>query len=279
MDHELKQRLIGAIVVTALAAIFLPMLFDDPIDNSGQQVGELVLPKAPENVGQNTNKELPDNFGRALTPDQETATGDESGIENTKAEESTPPLDSTAPIDEDLTATEEETVQPDASAARHKSSSDTLDTGDVVNVEKSDNEEPVTRVHKKSVAAEHKIADATTEPKTTKKPKNTEVENHKAAEKLKSNDDSENAIPKTKETSTKTGSGLSRWSIQAGSFSKKENAIAMLEKLQKQGFPVTLQSKGDIYRLKIGPELDKQRAVDMKRKLDKQNIQSLMITE
>ena len=33
MNQELKQRLIGAVVVTALAAIFIPMLFDDPVDN------------------------------------------------------------------------------------------------------------------------------------------------------------------------------------------------------------------------------------------------------
>ena len=36
MNQELKQRFIGAVVVTALAAIFIPMLFDDPVDNSGQ---------------------------------------------------------------------------------------------------------------------------------------------------------------------------------------------------------------------------------------------------
>lgn len=44
MDHELKQRLIGAVVVTALCAIFIPMLFDDPVDNTGQNVSELSIP-------------------------------------------------------------------------------------------------------------------------------------------------------------------------------------------------------------------------------------------
>ena len=50
MDHELKQRLIGAVVVTALCAIFIPMLFDDPVDNSGQLVSELSIP-APDAPG------------------------------------------------------------------------------------------------------------------------------------------------------------------------------------------------------------------------------------
>ncbi len=47
MDHELKQRLIGALVVTALAAIFIPMLFDDPVDDRTQQVSELTIPPVP----------------------------------------------------------------------------------------------------------------------------------------------------------------------------------------------------------------------------------------
>ena len=50
MEHELKQRLIGAVVVTALAAIFIPMLFDDPVDTSGKTVTELTIPQAPAEV-------------------------------------------------------------------------------------------------------------------------------------------------------------------------------------------------------------------------------------
>ena len=47
MDQELKQRLIGAAVITALAAIFVPMLFDDPIDESGKSINELKIPELP----------------------------------------------------------------------------------------------------------------------------------------------------------------------------------------------------------------------------------------
>ncbi len=58
MDHELKQRLIGAVVVTALCAIFIPMLFDDPVDNSGQSVSELSIP-APDQSGAESAGKLP----------------------------------------------------------------------------------------------------------------------------------------------------------------------------------------------------------------------------
>jgi len=47
MDQELKQRIVGAIVITSLAVIFVPMLFDDPIDQSGEMIGELEIPKLP----------------------------------------------------------------------------------------------------------------------------------------------------------------------------------------------------------------------------------------
>ena len=43
MDQDLKQRLVGAVVITALAAIFVPMLFDDPIDESGKLISQLKI--------------------------------------------------------------------------------------------------------------------------------------------------------------------------------------------------------------------------------------------
>lgn len=72
MDHELKQRLIGAIVITALAAIFLPMLFDDPIEESGQMVNELALPEPPVAEFSETADKLPDfNQTQIELPEQE----------------------------------------------------------------------------------------------------------------------------------------------------------------------------------------------------------------
>jgi DedD protein len=64
MDHELKQRLIGAVVVTALCAIFIPMLFDDPVDNSGQLVSELTIP-APVESG-SADRSLPTSADQVL---------------------------------------------------------------------------------------------------------------------------------------------------------------------------------------------------------------------
>ncbi len=61
MDHELKQRLVGAVVITALAAIFVPMLFDDPIDESGKLIAELKLPEQSI-ASLETTEKLPSNI-------------------------------------------------------------------------------------------------------------------------------------------------------------------------------------------------------------------------
>jgi len=57
MDTALKQRLIGAIVLVALAVIFLPMLVKGPAPDSGVSDVPLKVPDAPE--GQYETRELP----------------------------------------------------------------------------------------------------------------------------------------------------------------------------------------------------------------------------
>lgn len=58
MDNTLKQRLIGAIVLVALAVIFLPMLIKGPSTGSGAQDIALRAPSAPDADGMQT-RELP----------------------------------------------------------------------------------------------------------------------------------------------------------------------------------------------------------------------------
>jgi DedD protein len=59
--------------------------------------------------------------------------------------------------------------------------------------------------------------------------------------------------------------------------------MVLLETLRKQGLPAQLETvqgdKGALYRLKVGPELSKKRAADMKSKLEKQKIKALLIAE
>ncbi|KAF3981031.1 MAG: hypothetical protein HFP81_08845 [Methylococcales symbiont of Hymedesmia sp. n. MRB-2018] len=60
MDQDLKQRLVGTVVITALAAIFVPMLFDEPIDDDGENIRSLKIPDAPVQAYASTS--LPDSI-------------------------------------------------------------------------------------------------------------------------------------------------------------------------------------------------------------------------
>ncbi|ALN56694.1 SPOR domain-containing protein [Lysobacter yananisis] len=58
MEPALKQRLIGALVLVALAVIFLPMLIKGPAPESGASDVPLTLPDQPQG-GQGETRELP----------------------------------------------------------------------------------------------------------------------------------------------------------------------------------------------------------------------------
>ena len=68
MDTALKQRLIGAVVLVALAVIFLPMLVKGPAPDSGVSDVPLDVPSAPG--GEFETRELP-----LVTPGNAPATG------------------------------------------------------------------------------------------------------------------------------------------------------------------------------------------------------------
>lgn len=61
MEQGLKQRIVGAIVITSLAAIFVPMLFDDPIDKTGKMISELKIPDQPIKLSDTEAIPLPKN--------------------------------------------------------------------------------------------------------------------------------------------------------------------------------------------------------------------------
>jgi len=67
MDEQLKQRIVGIMVITALAAIFIPMLFDEPISNADSYRYTLALPTQPSNTLQESIQSLPSSQQDVLT--------------------------------------------------------------------------------------------------------------------------------------------------------------------------------------------------------------------
>jgi DedD protein len=287
MDHELKQRLIGAVVVTALAAIFIPMLFDDPVDNSGKAVTELTIPKTPADSPSAAGENLPSDKAQVLNkPDTELSVSEEEDghVNSTSEREATKTPDgeqtqqpgaAESLTDAGSDIQENEPVGGSASKQSGQKEEPSLDTGVVDEVEPPEvsKDKPVKTFEaskeleqnsgmpiKKQISAPVASERPTVKPvNPTEKPK-TVVNSKKAAVQ-------------------KSSSKLVRYSIQVGSFNKKENAQTLVEKLRKQGMPASIVTKGDLFRVKIGPELDKKKAAAMKAKLDSLNIKSLLHSE
>jgi DedD protein len=271
MDQELKQRLIGAAVVTALAAIFIPMLFDDPVDTSGQAVSEMTIPEPPANAPNGTESKLP---------------SDAASVENTAGNAISPPASDHPPTADTNAASGVEKIEPgllENAAAEYEppaeidsnADSETIPDEEIEIVQPAPSPEPEPAVDLTPPATNAAVK--TIPPKTpipvseqSAKPPAIKPAPAKPAE-----------IPVKPEP--KNTAKFERWTIQAGSFTKKENAVSQRDKLRKLGFPAALETlstgKGQIYRLKIGPELSKQRAIEIRNRLNQQNIKTIILAE
>jgi DedD protein len=282
MDHELKQRLIGAVVVTALCAIFIPMLFDDPVDNSGQLVSELNIP-APVDPNSDTAGKLPSNAEQVLkssTPDPLSTEAAGDTLESTGAVEEVPEeaekpdrsgeslyAESEGYAHEDAN-TEEVVEQPVAEPeenqpkprSKQAPAEQPLSSKPVDGVRK--NIAPKTQVKSTQVEAivqepvkVKKIAEPV-KPIIAKKP---ESESLTAGSKVNASTDAARqsalkqpntakslaaAVAEAKKPAVvpKASPKLVRWYIQLGSFSKKENAMSLWESLRDQGLPASIDT-------------------------------------
>ncbi len=66
MEQNIKQRLVGTVVITALAAIFVPMLFDEPVNDNGKKISALKIPAAPVNSNGMASRPLPKNIDEVI---------------------------------------------------------------------------------------------------------------------------------------------------------------------------------------------------------------------
>ena len=131
MNQELKQRIIGAIVVTALAAIFIPMLFDDPIENSGQSVSELAIPATPLNSDEISANKLPSNADQVLNaPNNESETLVNTEEENELSADNQ--LSQEIPANNDSTVNNADQRLEVQADSKNTSTTPSLDTGVIV---------------------------------------------------------------------------------------------------------------------------------------------------
>jgi len=185
MNQELTQRVIGAVVVTALAAIFVPMLFDDPVDNSGQVVSELTIPEQPVVIDAPATPPVP------------------SSIEEVATDSGTQAVDNPADTASSLSSQEMNAEPQDIGEEQEFDQP-------IANAEEP--EEPIA-----VAGSETNKAQPITQAKTsTAKPKVDTSIKPAVGKPFAANET--NPAAKT----VKTDPTLERWYIQAGSFSKKK---------------------------------------------------------
>ena len=72
------------------------------------------------------------------------------------------------------------------------------------------------------------------------------------------------SIPPAPVSTAKAVEGITAWVVQVGSFSEQKNADALSERLIKAGFVAFVEhvdgKSGEIYRVRVGPELSKEKA-------------------
>jgi DedD protein len=76
--------------------------------------------------------------------------------------------------------------------------------------------------------------------------------------------------------------GVQAWAVQLGSFASEKNARDLEARLQKQGYAAFVEklsaADGTKFRVRVGPELDRQKAEAAQQKLDKdQNLKGIVV--
>jgi DedD protein len=264
MDQELKQRLIGAAVITALAAIFVPMLFDDPVDETGKSINELKIPELPAKAQDVEIMPLPEKVEDVATAEDaekpvnaapevvEEADAGEADVEAPR------PATRLSAKGTAVPAKQPHAVEPDEGAVQADADAPVAEAEDVMPAVKPA-KPPVQPQRAQSLPA------ASTAPKVLKPavkvPETTPAENP--------------AKPAT--TVSEAGT---RWYLNAGSFSQKDNAVALQDSLKQQGFAASVREaagpKGTVFKVRIGPMLDKAKAQAVKNKLTQINVNSFV---
>ncbi len=318
MDQELKQRLIGASVIIALAVIFVPMLFDGDVEQKNQQSISINIPEAGENnleikkfdidkpVAQTiempaSEAELVVNKQQARLIETEASKQPTKSVENTPAETNTP-----NEPDSKVQAQPQERVQEQIETAPAEVKPEVVSKPAEVPVKelsKPNNNAVLDQVLRVKLGSFSQPGNAE-KVKSALLQKNIKaiVEYHPGlklyrvwSQELYQDEQSANAYVKSvnqlklnigapkvvtlnvDEVTQMASQGQMGWVVQLGSFSAKNNAIELRNKVKAAGFngfvDVVTNSKGvQLYRLRIGPLMEKidaeQTQTEIKQKLN-----------
>jgi DedD protein len=278
MDEQLKRRLLGAGIVTILAAVIIPYFFEDKAPKTSNELPlpqdnkELALPKAEQPVAEKAPAE----------------TGRQAPYGAKKREYTVVPLEEPqaklAPASAPAGDEEAEPVADEATPAPTRPSRAPVISDPTAPPPKSiptpKLQHPMTDVPPARVAAAPQDAPKP-QPKKPEpvKPVKPVVPSQAPAAPAKkavnTPEPEKKSSPAPASAPAAKSSAPSSYLVQAGTFSDESNAKNLVEKLKKRNLPVRLQVveglNGKVYRVTVGPNLDHARAEQIQKQLSEQD--------
>jgi DedD protein len=255
MEQILKQRLVGAAVLVSVGVLFLPVLFEGVPMPEEPRIETTNIPPKPE-TGFNS-RIIPLERDAAVTLPAPPVTP--AAPESAPAPTSTPtPTPATIPPPTQKSGstsniTADATAAPANAAANKPAEKPQLD--------KSTN---------KAGAVQPKVE----KPPGGKNP----------PEQTLANKSPPPAAPAKSSVSDKSEQrvGVAAWVVQLGSFGSEQNAKELEARLQKQGYAAFVEklyaSDGQKFRVRIGPELMRTKAQDVRDKVEKDlNLKGIVV--
>jgi DedD protein len=274
MDIALKQRLVGAVVLIALAVVVLPMLLGGRPEQSAQEAQKIELPPQPSEL----------NFETRRYPVGEAATAPSRDVTEAEAKPLPESLPQPAVDPGAVTHVEieprafEDALQENAEAQPEQRPAETPAAGGryVVQIASFGSIANANRLAETlrgqgySVLSDTVRSDVGTLHRVRVGPYGSEAEaNAAVAQVRKQVSDVKPRVvdlqPNQAAQVTTPSDPLVRWVVQLGSFSSTDNADRLVEKVRAEGhsaYKEAVSSSGStVYRVRVGPFVEREEAI------------------
>jgi DedD protein len=269
VETSLKQRLIGAAVIVALAVIFIPMLFDNA-ERKNPVTQDMSVPPEPEYTFKKPS-EMP-----IIQSEPPSRPGPRDGAARAARLNEAPP------------ASANETprkIRPvRASSGKRIAQTNKTDTANVPT-----QKAPEATGAKSTRAAKPVKANASAEQVAIAAPPAERLADKPHPTKARQpNSPSATPLPSSPPVTARQVIPLEStpggWAVQVGSFSERDNAMLLLDQLRSAGFAAFQERANSggqpVYRVKVGPAQNRARAEALQAKLRrKENLKGIVVSQ
>lgn len=309
MDLSLKQRLLGAVVLIALAVIFVPMLLSGPAPKQSSETVNLAIPPAPDREFQ--NRLLPvDNTAQDPSKAAARPAPESAPLATVETPTRTPPAAAPVPSTPEHKSGAAETIvatpPPETAPPKESAPAKTKDTGPGraavadyyvhlgIYAESKNADDLVAALKKGGFPA---VAEATTyQGKSARRVRVGPYKDRAAAEaarlRIKQQKPSVpgSVVEVAADAAADAPAGAlpaaraGGWAVQVGAFRTVEEANKVRDRLKNAGFAAFVDKvaadNGTLWRVRAGPEADRGNADKLRGRIkDKLKLDGMIVTQ